>query len=95
MDSFGGTTKLTDEILKGLDEPGSRKGRWEGKAGKLFRKLQTMQSVVMARTYTDKASLRVSELLVRPGNRTDAFAAAAPVCFSLESALISLMAVCY
>ena len=67
----------------------------EGKAGKLCRKLRTMQSVVMARTYADKASLRVSELLLRPGNKTDTSASAAPVCFSLESALINLRAVCY
>ena len=95
MDSFGDTTRSTDEILEGLAEAGSRKGSWEGKAGKLCRKLRTMQSVVMARTYADKASLRVSELLLRPGNKTDTSASAAPVCFSLESALIDLRAVCY
>ena len=92
---LGPDVYITDEILEGLAEAGSRKGRWEGKAGKLCRKLRTMQSVVMARTYADKASLHVSELLLCPGNTTDTSASAAPVCFSLESALMNLRAVCY
>ena len=95
MDSFGGTTKHTDEILMGLANAGSMKGRWEGKAGKLCRKLQTTQSVVMARTYADKASLRVSELLLRQGNRSNPSASAAPVCISLETALANLNAIIY
>ena len=95
MDSFGGTTKHTDEVLMGLANAGSMKGHWEGKAAKLCRKLQTMQSVVMARTYADKASLRVSELLLRQGNRNNPSASAAPVCFSLETALANLNAISY
>ena len=69
------------------------KGYWEGKAGKLCRKLQTMQSVVMAPTYADKASLRVSELLLRQGNRSNPSASTAPVCISLETALANLNAI--
>ena len=59
MDSFGGTSKHTDEVLMGLAKAGSMKGPWEGKAGKLCRKLQTMQSVVMARTYADGQPARL------------------------------------
>ena len=78
-----------------LPNAGSMKGHWEGKAGKLCRKLQTMQSVVMARTYADKASLRVSELLLHQGNRSNPSASAAPVCISLETALANLNAISY
>ena len=90
MNSCGGTTKLSDEILMVLVNAGSMKGHWEGKAGKLYRKLQTVQSVVMAHTYADKASLRISELLLRPGNKHNSSACAAPVCFSLEIAVANL-----
>ena len=95
MNSFGGTTKLSDEIFIALANGGSMKGHWEGNVGKLYRKLQTMQSVVMARTqrYADKASLRVSELLPRSENKHDSSACAAPVCFFLETA-VNLRAIC-
>ena len=60
MDSFGGTTKLGDDILLALAKAGSAKGKWEGKARKLYRKFQTMQSVVLARTYASQANLRAA-----------------------------------
>ena len=68
MDSFGGTTKLCDDILLAIAEAGSVKGKWEGKARKLYRKFQTMQSVVLARTYASQASLRAAFLRKRPFN---------------------------
>ena len=68
MDSFGGTTKLGDDILLALAKAGSAKGKWEGKARKLYRKFQTMQSVVLARTYASQASLRAAFLRKRPFN---------------------------
>ena len=49
----------------------------------------------MARTYADKASLHVSELLLRQGNKNNPSASAAPVCFSLETALANLNAISY
>ena len=94
MDSFGGTTKLTDDALNGLAEAGSLKGYWEGKTSKLLRKFRTTQSVVMARTYADKASLRVSELLKINGNRQNTQAGAPPIGFPLELALAHLDSIC-
>ena len=49
----------------------------------------------MIRTHTHKASVRVSELLLRQGNRSNSSASAAPVCLSLETALANLNAICY
>jgi hypothetical protein len=95
MDSFGGTTKLTDDILSAIAEAGSAKGKWEGKAPKLYRKFQTMQSVVLARTYANQATLRATFLRQRPFNQPQPPAVVPPLLLPLATALAHLRDVSY
>ena len=95
MDSFGGTTKLSDDILSALAEAGSAKGKWEGKARKLFRKFQTMQSVVLARTYANQAYLRAALLRRREFNVPLPPAAEPPLQLPLSVALAHLTSISF
>jgi len=95
MDSFGGTTKLTDDILSAIAEAGSAKGKWEGKAPKLYRKFQTMQSVVLARTYANQATLRATFLRQRDFNQPQPPAVVPPLLLPLATALAHLRDISY
>ena len=99
MDSHGGTTALSDDFLKALAKKGAAKGRYQGKDLKLLRKMQTMLSVVMTRSYSDQASIRVMDLLKRGRGggmlNVPPPSHAAPVHFPQPLAIEHLVSICY
>ena len=94
----GGTTALSDDFLMARAKKGAAKGRYQGKDLKLLRKMQTMLSVVMTRSYSDQA-IRVMDLLERGRGggmlNVPPPSHAAPVHFPQPLAIEHLLFICY
>ena len=85
MDSHGGTTALSDDFLMALAKKGAAKGLYQGKHPKLSRKMQTMLSVVMTRTYEYRTRTRPAF-----GLRTYSREAVVVACLTYHPPLIQL-----